>query len=223
MGKVSEAFIPEGPTWVLLGFQSIREVSVQQHQEPVDTDCYSSDLQQLKARVSVMYRLPERNVVRASRDFRGDVYAEVVQPKALDALKQVIATNTAENAIKRRDQMRPDIIRLTQAAVGDLVEIVDIPIRDTELSPELEKAIEQKQVQEQQSLAKVYEKQIATADKEIAITKAQAEAESVRIKGEALKNSPGVVDLEIVKKWDGKSPLYVSTTAGGASTLLPLK
>ncbi|NJK90644.1 MAG: hypothetical protein HC904_01705 [Blastochloris sp.] len=80
-----------------------------------------------------------------------------------------------------------------------------------------------KQVTEQQALAKEYELQKARKEAEITLVNAQAEAQSVKIKGEALANSPRVVDLEIVKKWDGKAPQTVVTGQGGANVILPLR
>ena len=50
---------------------------------------------------------------------------------------------------------------------------------------------------------------------------AKAEAESVKIRGEALKSSPNVIDLEIIKKWNGVAPTTVVTGSGG-SIILPL-
>ena len=76
---------------------------------------------------------------------------------------------------------------------------------------------------EQAALQKEYELRKEQKEAEITVVRAKAEAEAVKIKGEALKSSPEVIQLEIAKKWNGISPLYISTTAGGANVLLPLK
>lgn len=65
--------------------------------------------------------------------------------------------------------------------------------------------------------------QKAQRDAEITIVNAKAEAESVRIKGEALTDNPRVVDLEIAKRWNGQSPQSVVISEGGANVLLPLR
>jgi len=104
-----------------------------------------------------------------------------------------------------------------------LVELVDLPISNIDLTDELEKAIEQKQIKEQEALAKRYELEKAKRDAEITIVNAQAEAKSVQIKGAALRSAPAVIDLEIAKKWDGKSPTTVVVGRGGSNVLLPLK
>ncbi len=104
-----------------------------------------------------------------------------------------------------------------------LVELVDLPISNIDLTDELEHAIEQKQIKEQEALAKKYELDKARKQAEITIVDAQAEAKAVQIKGEALRSSPEVIQLEIAKKWNGKSPESVVVSKGGANVLLPLK
>ena len=52
---------------------------------------------------------------------------------------------------------------------------------------------------------------------------AKGEAESIRIRGEALKLTPAFIELQIVEKWDGKAPLVINGNgASGANILLPL-
>ncbi len=104
-----------------------------------------------------------------------------------------------------------------------LVYIEDFPINNMDLSDELEQAIELKQIKEQEALAKSYELTKAKKDAEITVVAAKAEAEAVRIKGQALKSSPEVIELEISKKWDGKTPSTVVVGKGGGNVLLPLR
>jgi regulator of protease activity HflC (stomatin/prohibitin superfamily) len=103
-----------------------------------------------------------------------------------------------------------------------LLTIVDFAITNIDLTDQLEKAIEDKQVKEQQALAKVYELQKAQKDAEIRIVNAKAEAEAIKITGDALAAAPKLIELELVKKWDGKAPQSVVTSQGGANILLPL-
>lgn len=223
LGSVSEGVLGEGVAVKCPIISSIILVPIQQMTTEGQAECYSSDLQQIKVRYAVLYRIPEKNVVMLYQQYKGDPFASLVEPRLQDAMKQALSKSTAENTIKSRDQIKPKVLELLRAELGGLVDVIDIPIKDAELTPQLEKAIEEKQVQQQQALAKVYELEKAQKDKEIAIVVAQAEAESVRIKGEALKASPEVIQLEIAKKWNGVSPLYVSTTEGGANVMLPLK
>jgi prohibitin 2 len=54
------------------------------------------------------------------------------------------------------------------------------------------------------------------------VIKARGDAESIKIRGEALKLTPAFIDLQIVEKWDGRAPLYVGgASSGGVNMLLP--
>ena len=66
--------------------------------------------------------------------------------------------------------------------------------------------------------------QKAQIEADTVVIKAKGDAESIRIRGEALKQTPAFIDLQIVEKWDGKAPLVINSGAGGnsANILLPL-
>jgi regulator of protease activity HflC (stomatin/prohibitin superfamily) len=98
-----------------------------------------------------------------------------------------------------------------------------LAITNFDFTDELEKAIEQKTIREQEALAKHFELEKAKKDAEITYVNAEAEARAVKIKGEAIRLAPSVIQLEIVKKWNGVSPQSVVTGRGGADVLLPLK
>jgi len=62
--------------------------------------------------------------------------------------------------------------------------------------------------------------QQARTDAETLIIKAKADAESIRIQGEALEKAPKLVELKMVEKWNGVSPQVVGA---GANIMLPLE
>lgn len=66
-------------------------------------------------------------------------------------------------------------------------------------------------------------KEIAAAEgaKQSAILRAEGEAQALNIKGQALKNNPGVVELNAIDKWDGKLPTYM--TGGQAVPFVNIK
>jgi prohibitin 2 len=94
-------------------------------------------------------------------------------------------------------------------------------LSDISLSPELNAAIEQKMTQKEEAERAKFAQRQAEIDAETAVIKARGEAESIQIRGEALRKNPALIKLQIVEKWDGTSPLVV----GGDSSsdiLLPL-
>ena len=104
--------------------------------------------------------------------------------------------------------------------IGNLLVVEDIVIQNIQVTKELEQAIEAKMVQEQEASKSKYLQQRAQIEADTAVIKAKGEAESIRIRGEALKQNPSYVDLQIVDKWDGVTALVVGS---GDNVVMPLR
>jgi len=147
-----------------------------------------------------------------------------VAPRVQEAMKEITATQTAEQIVKNREEIKQKAIAAARLKVGNLLSVEDIVIRNIDLSSELERAIEAKMVAEQEA-AKAHFVQLQTeVDAQTAIIRAKGEAEAIKARGEALKQHPAFLQLQIVEKWNGKSPLVVPKDERnqGAGLLLPL-
>jgi prohibitin 2 len=184
LGKVSPAFKPEGFGVKAPFVTEIIPISVRQQTAEELAECYSSDLQQIRVDLRLLYRIPETSVVKIFQDYDGDPFESLVAPRVQEALKEVAALQSAEQIVKNREQ----IIALTR---------------------ELEHAIEAKMVQEQEASKSKYFQQRVQIEADTAVIKAKGEAESILIRGEALKKNPAFVDLQIVERWDGIAPLVI--------------
>ena len=114
---------------------------------------------------------------------------------------------------------KPEVDAPQGPAPVELV-IEDIVIEGITLSKELERAIEAKMVQEQEAAKSKFIQQRAQIEADTAVIKAKGEAESIRIRGEALKQNPAFIDLQVVDKWDGLTPLVIG---GGDNLVFPLQ
>lgn len=223
MGKVSPNMLPEGLNFKMPFVTRVENVEIRQKTTGGQAQVFSRDLQNIEIAYNVLYRIPEGKVVELFQQFAGEPFQSLVEPRLQEALKQTTANYRAEELVMARDKVKAEVLGHLQSALGDLLTINDLTITNMQLSKDLEAAIEQKVIREQEALAKKFELDKAMKDAEITIVEAKAEAESVKIKGEALKTSPEVVNFEIARKWDGKAPQSVVTTTGGANVLLPLK
>ena len=219
MGKVSPAFKPEG-----LGLKApivtvIHPVSIRQQTAEDKADCYSADLQQIHVELRVLYRIPEASVVRLFQEYYGHPFETLIAPRVQEALKEVTALQSAEQIVKNREQIKTRSLQIAKQKVGTLLVIEDIVIQDIALSKELGHAIEAKMVQEQEASKSKFLQQRAQIEADTAVIQAKGEAESIRIRGEALKANPAFVDLKIVDKWDGLTPLVIGS---GDNLLIPL-
>jgi prohibitin 2 len=222
MGTVSPAFAPEG-----LGFKApfvttVLPMSVRQQTKTAKADCYSSDLQQISVELRILYRIPENMVVKIFQEFSGDPFDSLISPRVSEALKEVTAQQSAEQIVKKREEIKSKALSSARTKIGTLLVIEDIVIQNVSLSKELESAIEAKMVQEQEAAKAKFIQQKSEIEASTAIIKAKGEAEAIRVRGRALQDSPGLVQLQIVEKWNGVAPLVVGGTGSGANIILPI-
>jgi len=223
LGKASEGYLPEGLSFKMPFIAKVLDMPVKQITQQGKADVFSSDLQNIQIDYNVMYRIPEDMVVKLTTQYEGDPYEKLLEPRIQERIKQVTATYRAEDLVKKREDVKTRTLDSVTSALDGLISVEDLTITNIGLSDQLEAAIEQKVIREQEALAKKFELEKAQRDAEITIVQAKAEAEGVRIKGEAITSAPQVIDLEIARKWDGKAPQSVVTGVGGSNVLLPLR
>ena len=223
LGKVDERVRGEGVAFHLPMVSSLVKMPVQQITRTGQTGVYSSDLQTVEVQFSVLYKIPESSVITLYRDYHGDPYENLILPRVQEALKQIMTSYRAEDLLKHREKAKFEAREKVAKDIGSIITVVDFVINNIDLTDQLEHAIEQKTVREQEALAKQFELEKVKKDAEMQIVSAQAEAQSVKIRGEALRDSKGVIELEIIKKWDGRAPQTVVTGQSGANILLPIK
>jgi prohibitin 2 len=219
MGKVSPAFKPEGFGLKAPMITSIHPISVRQQTAEDKADCYSSDLQQIHIELRVLFRIPESSVVKLYQGYYGEPFESLIALRVHEALKEVTALQSAEQIVKNREQIKTKALEIARKKVGTLLVVEDIVIQNIALTKELEHAIEAKMVQEQEASKSKYFQQRAQIEADTSVIQAKGEAESIRIRGQALKENPAFIDLKIVDKWDGFTPLVIG---GGDNLVLPL-
>ncbi len=222
LGKVSPEFKPEGFGFKTPFIATIVPVSVRQVTADMHAAVISKDLQEVRTGLRVLYRIPEQSAVQIYQQFKGDPFLSLIQPRVDEAIKEITKEHTAQEIVQERATIKQRTLDNARRKVGDLLSLVDVVVMDISLSENLEAAIERKMVQEQEANKAVFEQQKAQIDAQIAVVRAKGEAESIRIRGEALARNPELIDLEVVSKWSGRTPRVVSGDASGARMILPL-
>lgn len=221
MGSTDTLFLSEGVNFKN-PLSSVTEVSIRQQTHEMKSECYSSDLQQVTAQLKVLYRIPEAGVVTIFKNYSGSPFDSLIAPRMNEALKEVTALKTAEQIVKTREEIKSKALELARKKIGNLVVVEDLVIENLDLSKDLENAIESKMVQQQEAAKATYLQQKAEIEAKTATIRAQGEASAISIRGKAIRENPGIVDLTIAEKWDGHAPLVVGG-GKGANVLLPLK
>src|SRR5204863_813341 len=222
LGKVSSVFKPGGFGFKLPFITTVVPQSIRQQTAKFEADCYSSDLQQVKIDVRVLYRVPQSSVVSIFREYAGDPFQTLIKPRVAEAIKELTALRSAEVIVQKREEVKSRTLEIARQKVGDLLVLDDIVLEDINLTKGLEAAIESKMVQEQEAARARFAQQPAQTEASTAVIKARGEAESINLRGKALRDNPSILELQIVENWDGITPLIVGPGATGANMVLPL-
>lgn len=222
LGKTAEDFLPEGFGLKAPFVTSIVVINVRQRTQGVRADCFSSDLQQVKIDLRVLFRVPESSVVQIYREFAGDPFDSLIAPRVQEAIKEVTALLTAEQIVKNREDIKNKTMLSAKQKIGAMLVVEDIVVRDITLSNELEKAIEAKMVAEQQANQARFTQIQTQVEAETAVISAKGEAEAIRVRGDALRQSPAFLRWKIVERWNGRSPMVVPAGPGNAEAALLL-
>lgn len=188
-----------------------------------DAACFSKDLQQVNLNVAVQTRALKSNSADIFQRYGMDYMAQAM-PKIIESIKAETARYDASQLVEKRDLIRAEAIKIARERLHGFVELEDLSIVNISFSKEYEHAIEAKQVALQLAQQAVYELQRAKVEADKKIAQAEGEAKAIQIRGEALSKNPAVISLEIVQKWDGKSPTTLVVEDGkGAQTVLPIR
>jgi regulator of protease activity HflC (stomatin/prohibitin superfamily) len=180
-----------------------------------DGTAASKDLQIVHAKVAVNLYLVADEVAALFQE-TGIAYADkLVAPAVQEVLKASTARYTAEELITKRESVRNDIHKgLVAALRKGHMQLVETYITDFDFSREFSRAIEEKQVAEQQALRATRELQRVKIEAEQEVTKARAEAEGLKMQREAA--SGALVELRqieaqklVIERWDGTLPKFL--------------
>ena len=220
LGTVAPEFKAEGFGLKQPFVTHIVPISVRQQTRAMPAECYSSDLQQVKMEVHVLYRVPQESVVKIFQEYAGEPFDNLIAPRVQEALKEIAATQSAEQIVKNREQIKNRALELARKKIGnDFLIVSDLVIYNLSLSPELEAAIEMKMVQEQEAEKAKFTQLKAQIEADTAIIRAKGEAEAIQVRGTALKSNPDFIKLQILQNWNGHSPLVVG---GNSNVMLSL-
>mmetsp|Transcript_29976 Transcript_29976/g.44575 ORF Transcript_29976/g.44575 Transcript_29976/m.44575 type:complete len:326 (-) Transcript_29976:360-1337(-) len=156
----------------------------------------SKDLQMVTIGVRVLHRPDPRNLVWLYQRL-GTNYDERILPSLMnECAKAVVARYNANELLTKRDQVSAAISAdLMRRAGGFHVLLEDVAITHLSFSPEYARAVEAKQVAQQDAERAKYVVIGAQQEKKTIITRAKGEAQSAELIGTAVKRNPGFMKL----------------------------
>ncbi|NEO21184.1 prohibitin family protein [Moorena sp. SIO4A5] len=206
LGKARDGALLEGLHFKLpfVSIVDVYDVTVQKFEVPAQSS--TKDLQDLTARFAINFRLDPNQVVsiRRKQGTLQNLVATIIAPQTQESFKIAAALRTAEESITQRSQLKEDFDKALGERLAKYdVQVLDTSVIDLNFSREFAKAVEEKQVAEQQAQRAVYIAQQAEQEAQAEINRAQGKAEAQRLLAETLKAQGGelVLQKEAIAAW----------------------
>jgi regulator of protease activity HflC (stomatin/prohibitin superfamily) len=208
-GKASNHIYEAGLHIKVPLIQDVKTFDVKTIRADFKTSTYTKDIQTANIVVSYSYNLISNDIVETYKTYGNQWQERILYPNLEQAVKAEVGTWNADQMVANRDKVASNILASLQARMIEHsypVSITNFQMINIDYSDQFENAIEKKVVAEQAALEEANKtKQVEQKAKQ-QITSAKAEAESMRIRANALTNNPKLVNYEFVQKWDGKLP-----------------
>lgn len=214
-GAVSDKILDEGINWVMPIKNDVKKMDVQTQKLTIKTLAYSKDIQTVESELALNYNLRSEYVNLLWQEVGGDYQSRIIDPAIQESVKSATAKFTAQELIEQRPRVKEEIKIELNNRLTKYFTITEFSIIDFSFSDEYEKAIEAKQVAQQNALKAENDLNRIKVEAEQRVAQATAEAEAIKIQAQAITQQGGqsYVDLQAIQKWDGKLPTQMIPAA----------
>lgn len=212
MGRIQPGTVDAGYYLYIPFIRSTTSVSVRVQKDAVETSAASKDIQEVRAHLAINWHIDPNKVDEFYRHVgnESDAVDKVLVPAANEVMKAATAKKTAEEILTKRTELKAEIDEglkkwlLTYGVVVDDVSLVDV-----NFTAEFSKAVERKQIAEQEAQQAGYEALRAVKQAEAEVNRARGRAESQKLMLNSL--TPEILQQRAIEKWDGHFPQVMGT------------
>lgn len=197
-GKITETSLKEGINFKVPFVEKIIKVNIKVQKAEMNIEGSTKDLQIVNTNVAVNYRIDPNKAPSLYKQVGNGYEGTILNPAIKESIKSAIAQYNAEEITVNRRAVSQSCLKAIQDKVekyGIIIE--DFNLTDFSFSEEYTKAIEDKQVAEQN-----LEKSKLEAEKKL------VEAEATKKANELLQESltDELIMKQFIEKWNGELP-----------------
>ncbi|XP_010542894.1 PREDICTED: prohibitin-2, mitochondrial [Tarenaya hassleriana] len=197
---IKDKVYPEGTHFMVPWFERPVIYDVRARPNLVESVTGSHDLQMVNIGLRVLTRPMGDRLPEIYRTL-GEKYNERVLPSIIhETLKAVVAQYNASQLITQREVVSKEIRKiLTERAANFNIALDDVSITSLTFGREFTEAIEAKQVAAQEAERAKFVVEKAEQDKRSAVIRAEGEAKSAQLIGQAIANNPAFITLRKIE------------------------
>ena len=217
-GKVQDTVLDEGLHPIIPVVNTVKKLTVRVQKNDVNAEASSRDLQDIKMDVAINWHI-EPTAVNKVFQRVGDeqqIVLRIINPAVSEVVKAATAKKNAEEIITKRTELKQEIDSQLKDRLGSYgIGVDDVSLVNISFSAEFAKAIEAKQIAEQEAKRAEFEALKAEKQAQADVNRAKGQAEAQRLQRQTL--TAELLQKQAIEKWDGKFPLVL-----GGEGALPL-
>ena len=217
-GQIVSQTTQEGIQFKIPYIEKVTKVNMKVQKADITSSSATKDLQDVSISFAINYQLQADKVMDLYKTVGASYVETILQPATQEALKNVTSKYTAEELITKRSEVSQQIIQDLSAKVNKYGIIInELNIIDLNFSEAYNKAIEDKQVAEQEVKKAQQELEKTKIEAEKKVAEAQAEADALRLQKEEITDE--LLELrrieaqtKAIEKWNGQLPSTITGT-----------
>ncbi|MDJ0648683.1 MAG: prohibitin family protein [Xenococcaceae cyanobacterium MO_188.B19] len=209
-GKVQDTIFDEGIHPVIPVVTTVEKLSVRVQKNDIKAEASSRDLQDIKMDIAVNWHIEPTKVNKIFQQVgdEGQIVLRIINPAVSEVVKAATAKKNAEEIITKRTELKQEIDNQLQERLVEYGIAVDgVSLVNISFSPEFAKAIEAKQIAEQEAKRAEFEAAKAEQQAIAEVNRAKGQAEAQRLQRQTL--TAELLQKQAIEKWDGKFPLVL--------------
>ena len=211
-GKVTGRELTEGLSFIApWGINKVAVYDIKVQKQTVSSTAASKDLQDVSSQLVLNFSLERGNVSRVHQTIGISYVGKIITPVINEVFKAASAEYTAAELITKRSELKTTVqSTLSKRLQPYGIKINELSIVDFKFSDNFSKAIEEKQIAQQNAERAKFNLEASYTDAKAQ----QAQSETLTEK---------YLQKQAIEKWDGKLPTYMGGGGNGAVFNIPLQ